>query len=213
MADKGNTVVKKTKPSKLDNFETHIRRVLNKVSPNSGLSSGAVNTLNGFIHVVTRRIADNADLLLHIANKVTVSLKEAKAATNLTLPASLYISADSEAMKAVTRFNDSINTSSNSNTKVTAANRAGLLVSVSRIGNYLRDNAIADRQGRTSSIYVAAIIEYLLSELLMLANKLKDSKKVRITNRPLLLAIRSNEDFNKLLPRNRTILAGGVFPH
>jgi len=57
------------------------------------------------------------------------------------------------------------------------------------------------------------VLEYLAAEVLELAgNAAKDNKKSRIIPRHILLAIRNDEELNKLLG-NTTISEGGVLPY
>ena len=62
-------------------------------------------------------------------------------------------------------------------------------------------------------MYLAAVLEYLAAEVLELAgNAAKDQKKSRIVPRHILLAVRNDEELNKLLA-NTTISEGGVLPY
>ncbi len=61
-------------------------------------------------------------------------------------------------------------------------------------------------------MYLAAVLEYLAAEVLELAgNAAKDNKKNRINPRHILLAIRNDDELNKLMA-NTTIADGGVLP-
>ena len=61
-------------------------------------------------------------------------------------------------------------------------------------------------------IYLAAVLEYLTAEVLEISgNAAKSSKRNTIKPRHLLLAIRNDEEINKLLS-NVTISEGGVVP-
>ena len=60
---------------------------------------------------------------------------------------------------------------------------------------------------------LASVLEYLTAEILELAgNCARDQKKRRIIPRHLLLAVRNDEELNRLF-RNVTIAAGGVLPN
>ncbi|CAN0014740.1 unnamed protein product, partial [Heterosigma akashiwo] len=62
-------------------------------------------------------------------------------------------------------------------------------------------------------VYLVAVLEYLCAEILELAgNAARDNKKTRIVPRHLQLAVRNDEELNKLLG-GVTIAQGGVLPN
>ncbi|KAI9335282.1 histone H2A.x [Obelidium mucronatum] len=93
------------------------------------------------------------------------------------------------------------------------SSRAGLQFPVGRIHRLLRKGNYAQRVGAGAPVYLAAVLEYLGAEILELAgNAARDNKKTRIIPRHLQLAIRNDEELNKLLG-TVTIAQGGVLPN
>lgn len=91
--------------------------------------------------------------------------------------------------------------------------RAGLQFPVGRIHRFLRKGNYAERVGAGAPVYLSAVMEYLAAEILELAgNAARDNKKTRINPRHLQLAIRNDEELNKLLS-GVTIAQGGVLPN
>ena len=78
--------------------------------------------------------------------------------------------------------------------------KAGLQFPVGRIGRYLRAGKYATRMGAGAPVYLAAVLEYLCAEILELAgNAARDNKKSRIIPRHITLAVKNDEELNKLL--------------
>ena len=91
--------------------------------------------------------------------------------------------------------------------------KAGLQFPVGRVARYLRQGRVAARIGAGAPVYMAAVLEYLCAEILELAgNAARDNKKSRIVPRHIQLAVRNDEELNKLMG-GVTIAAGGVLPN
>lgn len=95
----------------------------------------------------------------------------------------------------------------------TRSAKAGLQFPVGRIHRFLRKGNYSERVGAGAPVYLAAVMEYLTAEVLELAgNAASDNKKTRITPRHIQLAVRNDEELNKLLG-GVTIASGGVLPN
>ena len=93
------------------------------------------------------------------------------------------------------------------------SSKAGLQFPVGRIGRFLKAGKYSQRVGAGAPVYLAAVLEYLTAEVLELAgNAARDNKKARIIPRHIQLAVRNDEELNKLLGEV-TIASGGVLPN
>ncbi|XP_020913656.1 late histone H2A.2.2-like [Exaiptasia diaphana] len=91
--------------------------------------------------------------------------------------------------------------------------KAGLQFPVSRVHRFLRSGNYAKKIGSGASVYLAAVMEYLAAEVLELSgNASRDNNRKRIIPRHLMLAVRNDEELNKLLGKV-TIAQGGVLPN
>ena len=102
---------------------------------------------------------------------------------------------------------------SGSGKSVSRSARAGIQFPVGRIARYLKRGKYSERIGAGAPVYIAAVLEYLAAEILELAgNAAKDNKKTRIIPRHIQLAVRNDEELNKLM-KNTTIVSGGTLPN
>ena len=97
--------------------------------------------------------------------------------------------------------------------QMTRSTRAGLQFPVGRVHRMLKKGIWAKRVGAGAPVYLAAVLEYLSAEILELAgNAARDNKKKRIIPRHLQLAIKNDEELNKLIG-GVTVSQGGVLPN
>ena len=90
--------------------------------------------------------------------------------------------------------------------------RAQLIMPVGRVASMLKDGKYARRVGKGAPVFLAAVLEYMLSEMIYYAGETAlEHKKKRITPRFLNLAIRNDEELSQLL-HSATIAGGGVKP-
>ncbi|VDK37064.1 unnamed protein product [Taenia asiatica] len=81
--------------------------------------------------------------------------------------------------------------------KHTKSARAGLVMPVGRVHRYLKLGRYARRTSTAASVYLSAVIEYLVAET--------------ITPRHIMLGVRNDAELNELL-KNVHISHGGVLP-
>ena len=88
--------------------------------------------------------------------------------------------------------------------KKSAQERAGVKFPISRLAKFAKNGRYADRIGQGAPVFMAGVLEYLTFELLELASsKANDDKssssKNSIMPRHIMMAIKSDEEFNKFL--------------
>mmetsp|Transcript_27322 Transcript_27322/g.47854 ORF Transcript_27322/g.47854 Transcript_27322/m.47854 type:complete len:165 (-) Transcript_27322:96-590(-) len=88
-----------------------------------------------------------------------------------------------------------------------------LTIPIAKVSKYLRRQGFTGRIQKTAPIFMTAVCEYIIGEILELAgNVAKDNKKNRITPRHIQLAVRGDEELSKYLG-HVTIAGGGVPPN
>ncbi|XP_067864927.1 histone H2A type 2-B-like [Heterodontus francisci] len=93
------------------------------------------------------------------------------------------------------------------------SSRAALQFPVGRVHRLLRKGNYAERVGVGAPVDLAAVLEYLTTEILELAgNAARKNKKTRIIPRHMQLTVRNDKELNKLLG-GLTIAQGGVLPN
>ncbi|XP_062982334.1 histone H2A, sperm-like [Elgaria multicarinata webbii] len=96
--------------------------------------------------------------------------------------------------------------------KKSMSTKAGLQFPVARIRRYLRKGHYANRVNPGAAVYLAAVLEYLTAEILEMAgNAAHENRRQRIGPRHIQLAVRNDEELNKLFA-DVTIAEGGVLP-
>ena len=100
-----------------------------------------------------------------------------------------------------------------SSTKQTSRSaRAGLCFPVGRIARMLKTGRYSQRVGLGASVYTAAVLEYLVAEILEVSVMVvKQHKKSRITPRFIFLGLKEDEEFNSLFKQS-IITKSGVKP-
>ena len=93
------------------------------------------------------------------------------------------------------------------------SSRCDLIFPVGRMTRLIKQGRYASQVGVGAGIFSAAVLEYLTCEILELAGNAADEhKKKTIAPRHLQLAIRNDEELNKVMAMS-TIAMGGVLPN
>ena len=84
---------------------------------------------------------------------------------------------------------------------------------MSRVHRFLHQRKYTEHIAAGAPVYLAAVLEYLVAEILELSgNAAREIKRRRINPRSIQLAVRSDEELNQLLPKV-IIPNSGVLPH
>ena len=90
--------------------------------------------------------------------------------------------------------------------------KSGSKYSVGRITTFCKNGRYADRIGAGTPIYVAAVLEYITSEIVILASQeAKAEGKSRIKPRHIMLAIRKDPELNRYF-KDGDFSEAGVLP-
>eukprot|EP00698_Gefionella_okellyi_P024468 TRINITY_DN8644_c0_g1_i1.p1 TRINITY_DN8644_c0_g1~~TRINITY_DN8644_c0_g1_i1.p1 ORF type:complete len:276 (+),score=65.00 TRINITY_DN8644_c0_g1_i1:81-908(+) len=176
-----------------ETFHIYIYKVLKLVHPGLEISKQAMLIMNSLVNDLFQRIASESGKLTRYTTKAALTSREVQTAVRLLIPGELAKHAVSEGTKAVTKF-------VTNTTPAPRSTKAGLVFPVGRCHHMLKQGGYAQLIGGGAPVYVAAVLEYLCAEMLELAgNVSRDNKRDRIVPRHLQLAIRCDEELNKLL--------------
>jgi len=177
-----------------------------QVHPELQLSEKARNVTCDFVYDLFLRICLESENICRLINRGCITSREIQTATRLVLPGELAKHGVSEGTKAVTKWNAS--------TAEEGEGHSGLTFPENKIAGLLKEHWLG-RVGVGSGIYLAAVLEYMCAELLELSgNAAKEDKDSpdEIKPRHIMLAIRNDEEFNRLC-RTAVIPDCGALPH
>lgn len=105
------------------------------------------------------------------------------------------------------------NADASKKTQISMAIRSGLVFPPCRSYNHMKQRKVCPKISKTASVYMAAVLEYLASDLLEMAGDAAKAAKIkRITPRQITLAMFGDEEFSRFV-KNRYVDGGGVTPH
>jgi len=96
--------------------------------------------------------------------------------------------------------------------KISKSKRSGITFPVTRTLHKLQRGRYARHVGVGAGVYMAAVLEYLVAEVLELSGAFtKDDARVRITPRHIMLTLRMDRELDELT-KDTTIPQSGVTP-
>ena len=205
-SDKGAAAKKK----KSRFFETYISKVLKQVADKNGITSNSKQQLNSALCIVARTISLVVTRLTEIAKKKTISDKEVANTVRVLFSGDLAENSIREGVKSVEKF------SSEASKGSSRQGKAGIIFPPSIAEKFLRNFGYSKVMvTSTAPVFLAAVLEYLVAEILILASKsATNNKRIRITIRDLQLSVGEDQELSTLFDKlNISFLGGGVVPY
>ena len=202
------TTINKKKKSRF--FETYISKVLKQISDKNGITSNSKQQLNSALCIVARTVSSMVVRLTEIAKKKTLSDKEVSNAVRILFSGDLAENSIREGVKSVEKFN------AESSKGSSRQGKAGIIFPPSIAEKFLRNFGFSGVMVTSAApVFLAAVLEYLVAEILELASKSANShKRIRITIRDLQLSIGEDQELTYLFQKlNISFLGGGVIPY
>ena len=213
MADTTKNAKVRTAKPVYKNFITKIQRTIDESegSKITGRSKFAAETLNQIAVYIIDRLMETMNVLTPDEDKAgTLSIAVVEASL-MVFKGQLYSEARSHGRDAVARFEKT--KEKNGPEKQTQASRAGIILSPPRVRKQLIRMFNSRHIAKTAVVYLAAVTEYVLSQILLLSKDVLlkvNPKKVRIFPRHIQLAIESDLELANFFKCN--IIAGGISP-
>jgi histone H3/H4 len=199
----------KNKKKKTRYFETYISKILKQLSVTNGITSNAKQQLNSVICIIARNISNISTQLTFVSNKKTLSHKEVSNAANLILSENLAKNVINHADVSLAKFSEENSKHSSRQEK------AGILFPPSIAEKFLRNFGFSKIMvTKTAPVYFAAVLEYLVLNILELASNLaRENNRIRVTIRDLELSVRTDRELSILFENCRlSFVGGGVVP-
>lgn len=215
-----STIEKKVRVHKKDysGFQSYILKVLKGEFPDSSISSIALNQLSDLTHILINEIGIRATAICRRLKTITFTSRTIQFATKSILTGELQKRAVDEGIKRTVIYNATVSEQDAAKPKgtkkksSTLQNKAQLTISPSRVMSVLR--GFRYRLSVTSGVYCAAVIEYLLVEILELARDYaRDNNKTKITSKHIQTIIKKDPELNFLSKTLKIEFSkGGVVP-
>ena len=208
--EKSIKTIVKTNKKKTRFFETYISKVLKQVSPTNGITSNSKQQLNSAVCIISKELSHLVMKLTEFSKKKTISEKQVTNAVKIVFSGDLSINSIREGEKSIKTFNTEIPRCGGSR-----QGKAGIIFPPSIAEKFLRNFGYSKVMVTSSApIFLAAVLEYFVAEILILASKsANDNNRIRITIRDLELSVGNDKELSLLFSKlNLSFLGGGVVP-
>jgi histone H2B len=195
---------KRKRKANFTSYGSFTNKVLKQVHPSLGINRSASEMINRSIDEFVRGLAIRATLLLEISKHTTAKIPALVAAIKLLLPGELAKHAIAEGNKAVSKYaTDEAPKTAEKRAGAKRSLRAGLLFPIRRVEKHFKSHLGGHRARISASgaIFLAAVVEYLVAEIL------------ELVPRSIALAIYGDAELNLMYSKSHVVLQGGVLPH
>ncbi|KAK5581941.1 hypothetical protein RB653_003522 [Dictyostelium firmibasis] len=176
----------------------YIKRLLKQVSPTSKIQCKSIQVLTSLIRDITIRIVNEAFHLVSLKKKRTLSARDVQTSVRLNTHGDITKQAISEGLKMVSRLSMPSDTEAPPKCSIPHSYFKKKVQQMNY--NY--------RISKYSMVYLSAVVEYLLTEVLELSsNNAKNSKRSLITPRDIFLSI--SNDYELFTMFGDAIIPGG----
>lgn len=198
-----------------DSYASYIKKVQLQVHPDTKMSSASTAVLDAFVRVILKLISKQAMSLMKVNKRKTLMIRDIQTAVQFVITGELSKHAAYDGTKAVHKYDGYSSPPGASKKKaVSMSRRAGIVFSVSRVARHMRFYICADRFAPESAVYLAAVLEYIVAEMIELGgNVTRDDHMRTLTPRHILLGCNNDEELSELLRKSRVFVGAGVTPY
>lgn len=184
-------------------FVIYITRVSKLINPNIKLSSGVKDFLQKIIISFIEHFAMCSDIMMENRGVKTLSSKEINHCVQLFFTGELRKKSTKEGLKAITKF---VSFYPKKGVKSNNSEKTGIFFPPCRVryvlGNKLSEYKLDFRISETAPVFLSAVIEYLVAEILELAGvHIKNFNRNTILTEDVKNVIKNDDELNRSLCR------------
>ena len=176
-------------------FELYINRILKQISDKKSLTLNAKQQLNSFICIFINKICSHISKLLEFVGRKICSVKEVASVLHFFLRGKLLDNCRNQGQKAV----ESYATFDKKVKNVSKNAKANIILPPPLIEKFFKSNNIMLSQTSPAAVYLAAVVEYILYEIIDLSViNCNENQRTRITVRDMDLVVKNDVELTYL---------------